>query len=173
MKAGITHSILGEFRPAIADFERGNKIRPDDVSIIVNYAWTAIALGDKQLLTVMRERSLPFLDREMNLHPNDITYAAMVVWALAATGSKEEARAKSNLILHPPDDQFSTAVSVGALFACDMIDEAFEVALAASGVVTLVRYAAALPLAAEIRNDPRYQLLEERMQREMEELAER
>lgn len=173
MKAGVTHAILGDFRSALTDFERGRKIRPDDVGIIVNAIWAAVSLGDKTLVEVLLASSLPFVEREINLHPDDVIFPGLVVWALGVSGRKEEARAKAGPLLHPADDQFSSAVCTAALFACDMIDEAFEVALSASGVVTMVRYAASIPQIDAVRNDPRYQLLEERMQQEMAELAER
>lgn len=173
LKAGVTLIILGEFQAAIADLELGRKLKPDYVFILVNEGWAALALGDMPLFASLIQSSLPFLERQMTLHPEDVIYPALATWALAITGQTEAARAQAAALLDPPDDQFSTAMCVGALFACGMVDEAFEVALAASGVVTIVRYSSAIPQFQQFRNDPRYQLLEERMQREMQELAER
>jgi TolB-like protein len=173
MKAGITHSILGDYRAAMADHEHGRRIRPDDVGILTNATLTAFALGDHSLVSSLVESSRPYIEREIALHPGDVSYLAMAIWGLAVTGRKEEARARATPLLTPPDDQYSTAMCVAALFSCDMIDEGFEVALSATGVVTMVRYSAGFPVKDSVRNDPRFLLLQERMQQEMAELAER
>ncbi len=173
MKAGVTLSILGDFRAALADFERGRTIRPDDISLIVNEAWAASSAGDDALIQSLIESSLPFMEREITLHPEDVTYLALVVWALAISGQKDDAVAHTASLLQPPDDPYSAAVCALGLFACDMIDEGFEVALAAPGVIPLVRYTAMLPQLPVLLSDPRYFLLEERRDNELEELAAR
>jgi adenylate cyclase len=173
MKAGVTLAIVGDFRAALADFERGRTIRPDDISLIVNEAWAASSAGDHTLIQSLIESSLPFMEREITLHPEDVTYLAFVVWALAISGQKEEALSQTTALQQPPDDPYSAAVCALGLFACDLIDEGFEVALAAPGVIPLVRYTTMLPQLEWIRDDPRYALLEERKEREIEELAAR